>query len=185
MKTKKYNLFQLVNSVMAVFCVGTIWMNHVGVSVLNSDTATSSVNGNTFEYTTSDNSLMFKKNGDVIGSLPTDKKLSIRNDNMLFQSNAIVVVAKATAAAAAGASFGAAIVDGLVNIVGPGALAAAAENMVLPGAAAVEATLAGAGEAAAVAAAADAALMAGGTAAVISAVVVPMLIAAGLTAVGL
>ena len=183
MKTKKYNLFQLVNSVMAVFCVGTVWMNHVGVSVLNSDTATSSINGNTFEYTTSDNSLMFKKNGDVIGSLPTDKKLSIRNDNMLFQSNAIVVVAKATAAA--GASFGAAIVDGLVNIVGPGALAAAAENMVLPGAAAVEATLAGAGEAAAVAAAADAALMAGGTAAVISAVVVPMLIAAGLTAVGL
>lgn len=185
MKSIKNNLFKLVNVFMVVFSICTMFMNHVGVNVLNADAATSSINGDNFEYKTSDNSFMFKKNGKLIGSLPTDKKMSIRNDNMLFQSNAVVVVAKAAAAAAAGASFGAAVVDGIVNIIGPGALAAAAESMALPGAAAVEATMAGAGEAAAAAAAADAALMAGGTAAVISSVVLPMLAIAGVTAVGL
>lgn len=185
MKSIKNNLFKLVNVSMVVFSICTMFMNHTGVNVLNADAATSLVNGDNYEYKTSDSSFMFKKNGKLIGSLPTDKKLSIRNDNMLFQSNAVVVVAKAAAAAAAGASFGAAVVDGIINIIGPGAFAAAAESMALPGAAAVEATMAGAGEAAAAAAAADAALMAGGTAAVISSVVIPMLIVAGATAVGL
>lgn len=185
MKSIKNNLFKLVNVFMVVFSICTMFMNHVGVNVLNADAATSLVNGDNYEYKTSDNSFMFKKNGKLIGSLPTNRKFSIRNDNLLFHSNAILVVAKASIAAAAGASFGAALWEGLVNIVGPGAFAAAVDNMVLPGAAAVEATLAGAGEAAAAAAAADAALMAGGTAAVISSVVLPMLAVAGITAAGL
>lgn len=181
MKTIKSNLFKLVNAFMAVFGICAIFMNHVGVNVLKPDAAVS-MNGNNFEYATSDTSLMFKKNGELIGALPTEKKLSIRNDNVLFQSNAVVVVAKAAAAAAAGASFGAAVIDGITNIVGPGALAAAVSSIELPGGAAVAATLGGAGEAAAAAAAADAALMAGGTAAVISSVVLPILAVAGVTA---
>lgn len=182
MKTIRSNLFKLVNAFMAVFGICTIFMNHVGVNVLKPDAAAVSMNGNNFEYATSDTSLMFKKNGELFGALPTEKKLSIRNDNMLFQSNAVVVVAKAVAAAAAGASFGAALVNGITNIIGPGAFAAAVSSIELPGSAAVAATLGGAGEAAATAAAADAALMAGGTAAVISSVVLPILAVAGVTA---
>ena len=168
---------------MAVFCVGTVWMNHVGVSVLNSDTATSSINGNTFEYTTSDNSLVFKKNGDEIGSLPTDKKLSIRNDNMLFQSNASVVLGKVVAAAAAGgmAAAGPAAIAALQEILGAG-FAVFASTLTLPGDAAVAATLGGAGEVAAAAAAADAAIAAGGIGALMSAFVVPALVCGGIGA---
>lgn len=183
MKMEKLNLFKVVNVFMVVFCACTMWMNGIGVRVVNSDTAVSSMNGTNFEYETLNDSIVFKKDGKWTGSLPTNKKLSIRNDNVFFNVNAGVVVAKAAAAAAAGANFGAAVVDGIVNIVGPGALAAAADSMVIPGTAAVEATMAGAGEAAAAAAAADAALMAGGTAAVISSVVIPMLAIAGATTV--
>lgn len=174
-------MFKFVNMGMIVFFICAMCMNYVGVNVRGTNAATSSINGNNFEYTVLDNSLDFKRNGNLIGSLPMDKKMYIRNDNLLSQSNAIVVVAKAAAAAAAGASFGAAVVDGIINIIGPGAFAAAAESMALPGAAAVEATLAGAGEAAA-AAAADAAIAAGGVGALMSAFVVPVLIAAGVGA---
>lgn len=160
MKSKKISMFKFVNMGMIVFCICAMCMNYVGVDVRGTNAATSSINENNFEYTVLDNSLEFKRNGNLIGSLPMDKKMHIRNDNLLFQSNAIVVVAKAAAAAAAWASFGAAVVDGIINIIGPGAFAAAAESMALPGAA----------------------LMAGGTAAVISSVVIPMLIVAGVTA---
>lgn len=180
---KKFNLFKTINMFMAVFCFCSICMNHIGVNVLNANTATSSINGNDFEYETSDSSLVFKKNGQFNGCLPTDKKLSIKNDNLLFHSNATVVLAKATAAFAAGgiAAASAAAVEGLQAILG-GAFATAAAAVELPGGAAVAATLGGAGEAAAAAAAADAAIAAGGMGALFSAFIVPVLVAGGIGA---
>ena len=181
MKSKKCSLFKLVNVAMIVFCICSVWMNHVGVNVHNANAATSSVNGDTFEYKTSENSFMFKKNGKLIGSLPTDKKMSIRNDNMLFQSNVVIVLGKITAAVAAGglAAAGPAAIAGLQEVLG-GAFATAVGALQLPGEAAVAATLGGAGEAAAAAAAADAAIAAGGIGSLMSAFVVPILVAAGI-----
>lgn len=183
MKTKQLNLFKLVNMFMVVFCICAIFMNHVGVNVISADAATSSVNGNTFEYATLDNSLMLKKNGNTIGFLPTNKKFSIRNDNLLFHSNATIVLGKALAALATGglAAAGAAAVAGLQEILG-GAFATAVASIELPGGAAVAATLGGAGEAAAAAAAAEAAIAAGGASALFSAFIVPVLVAGGIGA---
>lgn len=178
MKSIKNNLFKLVNVFMVVFSICTMFMNHVGVNVLNADAATSLVNGDKFEYKTSDNSFMFKKNGKLIGSLPTDKKMSIRNDNMLFHSNAGVVLAKSMAAFAIGGppAAAAAAVAGLQEILG-GAFTTAVAVLEIPGEAAVAATLAGAGEAAAAAAAAEAAVVAGGASALFSTFIVPVLTA--------
>lgn len=186
MKSIKNNLFKLVNVSMVVFSICTMFMNHTGVNVLNADAATSIVNGDKFEYKTSDSSFMFKKNGKLIGSLPTDKKLSIRNDNMLFQSNAAVVSGKVIAAAAAGglAAAGPAAIAALQEILGAG-FAVFTSTLTIPGAAAVEATLAGAGEVAAAAAAADAAIAAGGIGALMSAFVMPALACAGVGALGM
>lgn len=155
-------------------------MNYVGVDVRGTNAATSSINENNFEYTVLDNSLEFKRNGNLIGSLPMDKKMYIRNDNLLFQSNAIVVLGKITAAGGLAAA-GPAAIAGLQEILG-GAFATAAASVTIPGEAAVAATLGGAGEVAAAAAAADAAIAAGGVGALMSAFVVPVLIAAGVGA---
>ena len=110
---RKFNLFKTINMFMAVFCFCSVCMNHIGVNVLNTNTATSSINGNDFEYETSDSSLVFKKNGQFNGCLPTDKKLSIKNDNMFFQSNAILVGAKVAAVAAVGGTLVAIVRKGL------------------------------------------------------------------------
>lgn len=183
MKMEKLNLFKVVNVFMVVFCACTMWMNGIGVRVVNSDTAVSSMNGTNFEYETLNDSIVFKKDGKWTGSLPTNKKLSIRNDNLFFQSNAVIVLGKITAAVAAGglAAAGPAAIAGLQEVLG-GAFATAAASVTIPGEVAVEATLAGAGEVAAAAAAADAAIAAGGVGALMSAFVVPVLVAAGVGA---
>ena len=184
MKSKKVSMFKFVNSGMVIFCICSMCMNYVGVNVRGTNAATSSINGNNFEYTVRDNSLEFKKNGDLIGSLPMDRKMYIRNDNLLFQSNAAVVSGKVVAAIAAGgmAAAGPAAIAALQQILG-GAFATAVASITIPGEAAVAATLGGAGEAAAAAAAADAAIAAGGVGALMSAFVVPVLVAAGAGAV--
>lgn len=158
---EKLNLFKVVNVLMVVFCACTMWMNGIGVRVVNSDTAVSSMNGTKFEYETLNDSIVFKKDGKWTGSLPTNKKLSIRNDNLFFQSNAVIVLGKITAAVAAGglAAAGPAAIAGLQEVLG-GAFATAA----------------------AAAAAADAAIAAGGVGALMSAFVVPVLVAAGVGA---
>lgn len=150
MKSIKNNLFKLVNVFMVVFSICTMFMNHVGVNVLNADAATSSINGDNFEYKTSDNLFMFKKNGKLIGFLPTDRKFNFAESNSIlnFNNNAIGV----GIAAAVGKSVGNAAAT-----IGGGALAGGAAMLSVPGTAAVEATLAGAGVAAAEAAAAAAA----------------------------
>lgn len=199
MKLEKLNLFKVINVFMVVFCACTMWMNGIGVRVVNSGTAVSSMNGTNFEYETLNDSIVFKKDGKWTGSLPTNKKLSIRNDNLFFQSNAVIVLGKITAAVAAGglAAAGPAAIAGLQEVL-CGAFATAAASVTIPGELAVEATLAGAveatlagageatlagaGEAAAAAAAADAAIAAGGVGALMSAFVVPVLVAAGVGA---
>ena len=183
MKSKKISMFKFVNIGMVIFCICSMGMNYVGVNVCGTNAATSSINGNNFEYTVRDNSLEFQKNGSLIGSLPMDRKMYIRIDNLLFQSNAVVVLGKITAAVAAGglAAAGPAAIAGLQEVLG-GAFATAAASVTIPGEAAVAATLGGAGEAAAAAAAADAAIAAGGVGALMSAFVVPVLIAAGVGA---
>lgn len=184
MKFIKNHLFKLVNVFLLVFGLCTMFMNYVGVNVHNANAATSSVNGNLFEYSTLDDSILFKKNGNPIGFLPMDKKFSIRNDNLLFHSNATIVLGKAMAAFAVGgpAAAGAAAVAGLQEILG-GAFATAVAAIELPGGAAVAATLGGAGEAAAAAAAAEAAVAAGGAGALFSTFIVPVLVAGGVGAV--
>lgn len=183
MSFKKLNLFKIVNLFMLAFCVCSLFLNYSVVNVLSVNKATSSIDGNDFEYLTSDNSLEFKKNGKFIGEIPTNKKLSIRNDCMFFNNNAVIVLGKITAAVAAGglAAAGPAAIAGLQEVLG-GAFATAAAAVQLPGEAAVAATLGGAGEAAAAAAAADAAVAAGGVGALMSTFVVPVLIAAGVGA---
>lgn len=74
-KMEKLNLFKVVNVLMVVFCACTMWMNGIGVRVVNSDTAVSSMNGTKFEYETLNDSIVFKKDGKWTGSLPTNKKL--------------------------------------------------------------------------------------------------------------
>ena len=74
MKSKKISMFKFVNMGMIVFCICAMCMNYVGVNVRGTNAATSSINGNNFEYTVLDNSLEFKRNGNLIGSLPMDKK---------------------------------------------------------------------------------------------------------------
>lgn len=176
MKFKKINLFNFVNVLMVAFCICAIWMNHVGVKVLNTDTATSSINGDNFEYTVLDNSLEFKKNGELIGFLPTDKKVKFIEDNHLlnFNSNMIGVGIAALAGQA---------VAGVGATVGAGALAGGAAMLELPGAAAVEATLGGAGVVAAEAAATAAASTATAGAA-LAAIAAPVAIGLAIGAAG-
>lgn len=174
MKFKKINLFNFVNVLMVAFCICAIWMNHVGVKVLNTDTATSSINGDNFEYTVLDNSLEFKKNGELIGFLQTDKKIKFVKDNhaLKFNGNAIGVGIAALAGQA---------VAGAGATIGGGALAGGAAMLELPGTAAVEATLGGAGVAAAEAAAAAGSMTVGAT---IAAVAAPVAVGLAIGALG-
>lgn len=183
MEWKKFGLFKAVNVLMLTFCICALTANYVGVKVVDSSTVKSSVGATNFEYRSTEDSIIFKKDGQLVGSLPTSKKLLMRNDNLFFQSNAVIVLGKITAAVAAGglAAAGPAAIAGLQEVL-CGAFATAAATVTIPGAAAVEATMAGAGEVAAAAAAADAAIAAGGVGALMSAFVIPVLVAAGVGA---
>lgn len=174
MTSIKNNVFKLVNVFMVVSCLCAAWMNHVGVNIINPGTATSSINGDTFEYTTSDNSFLFKKNGELIGFLPTDQKIKFVKDNhaLKFNGNAIGVGIAAMAGQA---------VVGAGATIGGGALAGGAAMLELPGAAAVQATLGGAGVAAAEAAAAAGSMTVGAT---IAAVAAPVAIGLAIGALG-
>lgn len=187
----KIRLFKIINGTMASLCVGIMLMNHVGIAVLGDDKATSTVGDNIFEYVTTDNLFSIYRNGKFVGQIPTAKKMHFNSNKPFLQCNAVAIagkiIAAGVAAQIAGQAFGAAAIAELqatIGAVGGAAVAGAAACVELPGAAAVSATLGGAGEAAAAAAAADAALAAGGTMAVITSVVVPILMGAGI-AVGL
>lgn len=155
MKSKKINLFKLVNVLMVAFCICAAAMNYVGVHVVNADTATSLVNGNTFEYKSSNNEFSFTKNGQLIGRLYTDRKFDFYKSNLPLYFNCNLV--GAGIAAAAGAS-----VDVIGSAIG-GAVAGGAALAEVPGAAAVSATLGGAGAVAAEAAATAGAMSVGAT----------------------
>lgn len=175
MKMEKLNLFKVVNVLMVVFCVGAAWLNHVGVDVVNSSAATSSVNGGNFEYLTSDDSFMFKKDGKLTGVIPTNKKFTFTNDNLLLNLNSNAIGVGIAAAAGAAVNVG--------ETIGGAAIAGGAAMLELPGAAAVEATVAGAGVAASEAAAAAAASTATAGAA-LATIAAPVLIGVGVGILG-
>lgn len=128
---------------MAVFCVGTMYINHVGVNVLNSEKAISSIGSDDFEYQSSDNSFSVHKNGTLVGKIPTKQKMKIKSSKALLQPHAIAVAGKVIAAgfaaAAAGSTFaagaGTALTGAIEAIAGAGVVVGAACAEV-PGAAA-------------------------------------------------
>lgn len=87
-------LFKIFNSFVAIFCIGIIYANHVGVNVLSTDKATSSVGNNNFEYKSEENSLSFIKDGKLIGHLPTERKISFSSKGPILKCNATVIAAK-------------------------------------------------------------------------------------------
>jgi hypothetical protein len=175
---------------MALFCAGAMFLNYCKVNVLSSEKAVSSLNGESFEYSVSDNKFSVARNGKLIGAIPTERNLKFRRFVFEFVPklgcNATLIFAKALVvggtAAAAGANFfaaagGAFLAD--AGAIGGAALATGAALVEVPGGAAVAATLGGAGEIAAAAAAEAAAVGAGAT---IAAIAVPILIGAGVGA---
>lgn len=190
MQVKKPNVFKMVNVFMAVICIITLFANQVNVDVLSEDKATSVIGNDVFEYHSSENTFSLIKNGNLFGTLKTDKKIKFQPSKLMLKPHAVFIagklIAAGFAAAAAGGSFAAGIMAALPASLGGGAAiagAGAAACVEVPGAAAVAATLGGAGEVAAAAAAAEAAALAGGGMAVLSAVLVPVLIGLGVGSV--
>jgi hypothetical protein len=174
---------------MALFCAGAMFLNYCKVNVLSSEKAVSSLNGESFEYSVSENKFSIARNGKLFGSAKMDRSFRFRDFMPTLQCNGVAVLGKmvvvgATAAAAGGsfgAAFGAAGAGALQTIIG-GAVATggALANMALPGAEVVAATLGGAGEVAAIAAAEAAAVGAGAIAGTALAIVGGGILAGGL-----
>ncbi|MDR1628555.1 MAG: hypothetical protein LBR79_07305 [Oscillospiraceae bacterium] len=59
---------------MAVFCVGTIYVNYVEVNLINGEKVTSSIGNDIFEYQSTVNTFSVRKNGNLVGIIPTSKK---------------------------------------------------------------------------------------------------------------
>lgn len=120
----KSNLFKLINGILAVFCVGAMYANHVGVNILSAEKATSSIGNDNFEYQSGENSFSFTKNGKLVGYLPTERKINFKSYSSILTCNAVVIgvksVASAGTAAAAGAVVGAAAPTAALSAVGFG-----------------------------------------------------------------
>ncbi len=186
----KIRSFKLINGTMALLCVGITLINHVGITVLGDDKATSTVGDNIFEYVTTDNLFSVYKNGEFVGQMPTTRKMHFNSNKPFLQCNATVIagkiVQKGIKAQEDDQEFGKTVVKELkaaAGMIGGAAFSGAVASIELPGGAVISATLGGAGEAAAAAAAADAALAAGGATAVITSVIVPILMGAGIAVV--
>lgn len=172
------------NIIMSSFCVLTFWYNSVSVKK-NIDNVQIRCNGRDFFYANVGDKMSVTVDGET-RILPFHM-----NTNCLpciLQPTFAFVFAKAiaagVAAAAAGTSFAAGFMSVFANIIGLtlGGAAAGGASVAAPiGAGALEATLGGAGELAAIMAEADAAFLASGAAAAV-AILTPVLIAAGITA---
>lgn len=158
-------LYKIINGIMSLFCVVTLYSNYTKVNILNNTKAISQVGNDTFEYESNENSFKISRNGKLVGMIPTKKRLNFTNYIPKLNCTALVVGVKATVvastAAAAGGNFFAAMGSAFVADVGTicGAAATtgtAVAGTVTPGAAALSATLGGAGEVAAAAAATEA-----------------------------
>lgn len=105
-------LFKTINVFLAIFCVGVLYANHVDVNILSNESATSSLGDNSFEYENKENSFLFMKNGELVGCLPTNKKMHFSSYIPNLRCNAVAIGAKSiavagsTAAAAAQAAIG-------------------------------------------------------------------------------
>lgn len=101
-------VFKVINGLMAVFCAGIMYVNHVDVDLLNSENATSSIASDTFSYQSTENSFSFTKNGHLVGWLPTERKINFKSRGPVLQCNAVVVGAKGIIAGGAALAGGAA-----------------------------------------------------------------------------
>lgn len=117
-------LFKLINSILAMFCAGAMYANHVNVNILSTERATSSISGDNFEYRSEENSFSFIKNGKLIGYLPTDKKINFKSNSSMLTCAAVAIgaksIASASTAAVAGAVAGAAAPTAALSAVGFG-----------------------------------------------------------------
>ena len=175
--TKSLKSFNLI---MSFFCVLTFWFNSVSVKK-NIDNVQIRCNGRDFFYANVGGKMSVTVDGET-RMLPFHM-----NTNCLpciLQPTFAFIVGKAiaagVAAAAAGASFSSGFLSAASGILGlslGGAAAGGAAVAAPIGAGALEATLGGAGELAAIMAEADAAFLASGAAAA-AAILTPVLIAA-------
>jgi hypothetical protein len=168
MKVEKF--FKLINGVLALACIGIMYMNYVQVNVVNSSRSISKFKGNTYEYRSENTSFREIKNGKTVGSIDLGKNYKFTKNIFSLKPCAVGVgvaaLASGIGAAATGGSFaaaaGAATANAVSTIVGGGvAVGAVVAPGAVPGAAALEATLGGAGMIAAEAAVAPAAMGAG------------------------
>ena len=111
MKVKKISMFKAVNGFMALFCAGALYVNYVGVNVISTEKATSSVGNNNFEYQTTESLLSINRNGEKVGVIPTDKSFKFKKNSYIpnLNCNAVAVgvkvVATGTAVAGAGSTI--------------------------------------------------------------------------------
>lgn len=141
----KIRSFKLINGTIASLCVGIMLINHVGITVLGDDKATSTVGDNVFEYVTTDNLFSVYKNGEFVGQMPTTRKMHFNSNKPFLQCNATAIAGKIIAAGVAaqnaGQAFGAAAIAELqatIGAVGGAAVAGALACVELPGAEAVQ-----------------------------------------------
>lgn len=117
-------LFKTINVFLAIFCVGVLYANHVDVNILSNESATSSLGDNSFEYENKENSFLFMKNGELVGCLPTNKKMHFSSYIPNLRCNAVAIGAKSIAVAgstaAAGAVVGAAAPTAVLSAIGFG-----------------------------------------------------------------
>ncbi|MDR1627178.1 MAG: hypothetical protein LBR79_00195 [Oscillospiraceae bacterium] len=168
-------LFGLVNGAMVLICAGTMWMNYVGTNVVNSSYAVSEFGGDRYEYRSEGENFCEIKNGKTVGSINLGKNYKFTKNILSLKPCAagvgVAALASGIGVAATGGGFAAAaaaagaVGANAVNTIVGGAVAvgAAVAPVAAPGAVAVEATLGGAGLAAAEAAVAPAAMGAAAT----------------------
>ena len=91
---------------MAVFCAGVMCTNYVGVNVLSPIKATSTVNGNVYEYTSENNSFCITKNGELVNRIRANGNVEMKQCNVPFVGcNVAAVVAKGATTVAAGTTI--------------------------------------------------------------------------------
>ena len=115
----KVKLLSAVNVFMAMFCAGSAFLNRCNVSVLNENKAITSFNGDSYEFSSLDNSFSISQNGKLIGTINTNHKFKFRpckNNLPSLQCNGVFVLGKMAVAGVGAAAAGAG---------GAGAMAAA------------------------------------------------------------
>ncbi len=98
MKVKKISLFYAVNIFMVVFCIGAMCANHTVLNFLNMEEAKCSIGNDIFEYKATENAFSVHKNGNLVGTMPTNKKMQFKSTKSFLQPHACVVAGKVISA---------------------------------------------------------------------------------------